>query len=173
MRRRWIRKSAKWTCTIAAMLVAGAGVFCLFGTASFVYVSKGGVDHGIVEVGGGYLTVAASFGYEVLGGPIHEGLEIDTPVAWSWGMYDEAGSTRMSRGGISWHASSGPIGERWAGVTLLYPFLLTALPAGLLWWKDRHGFGPGRCRKCGYDRAGLTAATNCPECGTPPVPATV
>jgi peptidoglycan/LPS O-acetylase OafA/YrhL len=51
------------------------------------------------------------------------------------------------------------------GVALLYPVLLTAV---LLWYADRRRFAPGRCAKCGYDRAGLGAVAKCPECGTVP-----
>lgn len=40
-----------------------------------------------------------------------------------------------------------------------------ALPTVLIMWQDRHGFGRGLCRSCGYDRAGLTAGAVCPECG--------
>jgi hypothetical protein len=54
------------------------------------------------------------------------------------------------------------------GVVLLYPVLLTALPAALLWYADCRRSKPGACGRCGYDRAGLAADAKCPECGTAP-----
>jgi hypothetical protein len=172
MRRRWIRKSAKWTCTIAAAVVVGAAVFCLFRSVQFWYRPQNTRTVVMVRLVGGRLEVykwEISRGYSQ--GDRYE-WRVEDPGAWSWGMYYEEGSGRVWRGGIRPFVYGGPMALSGGGVTLLYPFLLTAIPAGLLWWKDLRRFGPGRCRKCGYDRAGLTAATTCPECGTPPAPAT-
>jgi hypothetical protein len=173
MRRRWVRKSAKWTFTIAAVMVVGAAVFSLFRTARFSYASKNSKTTLGVSVGGGVLVVAAMFGNNTMGAPTHEGWRIEGPEKWIWLMYEGAGPTRVWRGGVAWHTISTPISFGVFVVTLLHPFLLTAIPAGLLWWKDLRRLGPGRCPKCGYDRAGLTAGANCPECGTPPATATV
>jgi hypothetical protein len=165
--RRWIRKSAKWTCTIAAVMVVGAAVFSLFRSAVYEHVSKDGETALIVEVRGGRLDVVAMFGYVPEALRPYVGWEIQGPDTWSWGMHDSARPFAKWRGGIAWIAIWGSSGQWWAGVTLLYPFLLTAVPAGLLWWKDLRRFGPGRCPNCGYDRAGLAAGTACPECGKP------
>lgn len=60
--------------------------------------------------------------------------------------------------------------EGWAaGTSLLYPILLTSLPAVLLWYTDRRRPRPHACPKCSYDRRGLAPDTKCPECGTTPV----
>lgn len=49
--------------------------------------------------------------------------------------------------------------------------------ASMWWWMSvvvtvttlrRPKWGPGRCRKCGYDRAGIGEAQPCPECGHHP-----
>ena len=48
----------------------------------------------------------------------------------------------------------------------LWPtWVAIALATGLMLWLDRHGFGRGLCHGCGYDRAGLSEETVCPECG--------
>jgi hypothetical protein len=173
MRRRWFRKSAKWTSTIAAALVVAAAVFSLFRSVGFEYISKGSKTAWGVSVRGGQLIVGATSGYNLTLLHIHEGWEIEGPEEWKWLMYEDAGPAPAWRGGLAWHAASGPISDWNAGVTLLYPFLLAALPAGLLWWADCRRSRPARCAECGYDRAGLTTAATCPECGTPPAPATV
>ena len=54
------------------------------------------------------------------------------------------------------------------GVSLLYPVLLTAGPAALLWYADRRRSAPGSCGRCGYDRRGLAVGVKCPECGATP-----
>ena len=89
--------------------------------------------------------------------------------SWYWGV---------SIGGLfegpigRWHAGLLCAWNRTSreyGVSLAYPVLLTSIPAALLWYADRRCFGPGRCPKCGYDRAGIAADSPCPECGTTPV----
>ena len=46
------------------------------------------------------------------------------------------------------------------------PFLLVAIPTGLLWWRDRRRIPPGHCQKCGYDLTGNLSGV-CSECGEP------
>jgi hypothetical protein len=173
MRRRWLRKSAKWTCTIAAAMVVGAAVFSLFRSAYFGYVLKDGSTAIQVELTGGSLRILAIRYYDLMARVNDEGWRISNPSTWRWGMNPPAGTDSRWRGSVGWDNGWWPGAPLFADVTLLYPFLLAAIPAGLLWWKDLRRFGPGRCPKCGYDRAGLAAATTCPECGTPPAPATV
>jgi hypothetical protein len=60
-------------------------------------------------------------------------------------------------------------GSEWGGVILWMiplwiPFLIFAVPTGLLCWRDRHRIPPGHCRKCGYNLTGNVSGI-CPECG--------
>lgn len=52
---------------------------------------------------------------------------------------------------------------------LLYPWAVVGLPVGLVWTRRARGWWlrsrAGKCRKCGYSRAGLGADAACPECG--------
>lgn len=57
---------------------------------------------------------------------------------------------------------------------LIYPALIlgaAALFTGGRWAQLAHRRRRGWCWKCRYDRAGLTPATACPECGAIPLPA--
>ncbi|NLE61621.1 MAG: hypothetical protein GX616_24980, partial [Planctomycetes bacterium] len=52
-----------------------------------------------------------------------------------------------------------PYYHRSAGGTLVLiplwmPFLIVALPTGLLWWRGRSRIPPGHCQKCGYNLTG-------------------
>jgi hypothetical protein len=54
-------------------------------------------------------------------------------------------------------------------VALGVPALACALAAAWAWWPDVRAWRArrreGKCPACGYDRAGLAAGANCPECG--------
>ena len=56
---------------------------------------------------------------------------------------------------------------RWQLIFPLYPFFLAlGIPSALMLrteWKARRHARVGKCRKCGYDLAGITEL--CPECG--------
>jgi hypothetical protein len=79
---------------------------------------------------------------------------------------------------LGWHATRvRPASPRWkalyyrsAGGTRVFiplwmPFLIAAIPTGLLWWRDRRiPSPPGHCQKCGYNLTGNMSGT-CPECG--------
>ena len=49
------------------------------------------------------------------------------------------------------------------GLPLWIPFLLVAIPTGILFWRDRRT-PPGHCQRCRYDLTGNTSGI-CPECG--------
>ena len=52
----------------------------------------------------------------------------------------------------------------YVAVACWIPFLIVALPTGILFWRDRRRIPPGHCKKCGYDLTGNTSG-RCPECG--------
>jgi len=49
---------------------------------------------------------------------------------------------------------------------LWLPFVLIALPTGMLWRSDKQHAGPGYCPNCNYNMTANTSG-KCPECGTP------
>jgi hypothetical protein len=59
-----------------------------------------------------------------------------------------------------------PAGANWsrASAPLWLPFLLTAAPTALLWYRNRRT-PAGHCKTCRYDLTGITTGI-CPECGT-------
>jgi hypothetical protein len=173
MTRRRLRRIAKWTCTIAAMLVVGAAGFSVFRTAEYWYLSKDMDFIEFVALHRGRLLWRELRFVGAWGVPGKSSWSMSESPPWSEGTIDEMSERGIWRAGVYWKGNHPTLHERAAGVILLYPFLLAAIPAGLLWWKDLRPFRPGRCPKCGYDRAGLAADAACPECGTPPAPATV
>jgi hypothetical protein len=48
---------------------------------------------------------------------------------------------------------------------LWIPFLLVAIPTGIIFWRDRRRIPPGHCLRCGYSLTGNKSGV-CPECGT-------
>ena len=49
-------------------------------------------------------------------------------------------------------------------VPLWLPFLLIVIPTAWLWRRDRRGFPPGHCSRCGYNLTGNISGV-CSECG--------
>jgi hypothetical protein len=61
-------------------------------------------------------------------------------------------------------------GYLFIGIPLWCPALLVMLPTIVAWRTDMKAQGrsrAGACIKCGYDRAGISTQTVCPECGAP------
>jgi hypothetical protein len=164
MRRRRFRIWAKWGFTIAAAVMVGVAVASGFAGCSRTGVSDDrslvwaiGVAGGMVEFD--YIEDAP----HVLPRGAKPGWWIERD-RWDWD-YLRLGRHSSWHLGILWQRNATGFD---AGVHILYPVLLTTIPAVFLWNKDRRRFGPHQCKKCGYDRGGLDPNAKCPECGTTP-----
>jgi hypothetical protein len=165
MRRRWLRKWAKWLCTVAALTALGVSVLSGFRRALYVWVSKDSKTLRLVQIEGGQLFLAQWNGYDMIGFPMHEGWSIGRARTWSWGITGASNGPPW-RGGFLWDRPNAIVGVAWyVGASLLYPAILTTVPAALLWYADRRRSGPYACATCGYDRTGLATESKCPECG--------
>jgi hypothetical protein len=155
----------RWACTLVAGLLAVLAVFSAFWGISYSSVSADGnvmvfvcVEAGLVNAGRD-----ADFGFPEYAG--QSGVRLHPTREWHWGVQDEPHTASDWRTGFEW--TWNPT-QRFAGVSLVYPTALASVAAAVLWYRHRRAFGPGRCRKCGYDRRGLSADAKCPECGTVP-----
>jgi hypothetical protein len=171
MKRRRLRKWAKWTCTLAAGAAVALAVFSRFARCWDSFYTRGGNDLWTVVLGAGQLVVQRTdVGLYGMGQP-STGWHMEWAPEWRWGYSGEVLPYDPS---WDWHGGIlliGTTGERAFGLSILYPVLLASIPAALLWYRDRRRFGPGMCTNCGYNRHGLAPDAKCPECGTVPAPA--
>jgi hypothetical protein len=158
MRRGRIWTWAKWACTAAAVALTAIAVLSHVYACS--YVTKSGDMNTARRV-----LIART---HVLVQTVHPApfwdAGLDFPSA-GLGWYWVTCITGHWRCGFFEHQSDSTLS---VGVNLLYPLLLSTLPAAFLWYKDRRRFGPDACKGCGYDRRDLPAEAKCPECGTVP-----
>lgn len=168
MRRRHFRTCAKWACTFVALLAAGTAVASRFFALMYVRSANHGEGALFVELGGGLLSVQ-HFDRWTFQSPREElGWTAVAVDYWHWGLSAESpgprsgwnwrGGTALSVDALGWEA----------GLSLVYPVLLTAFPAACLWYADRRRSGPLVCPRCNYDLRGLRAGAQCPECGAGP-----
>jgi hypothetical protein len=112
----------------------------------------------VVRFEEGRIRIVAARGFE----PITP--EERASIAWNYGAPRPAPQAPKWR--VDWeHTWIGELGGFWfvdLRIPLWAPFLLTAAPTALMWWRDRRP-RPGHCR-CGYSLAGLEGKP-CPECG--------
>jgi len=164
MRRRGFRKWAKWACTMMCGDAIGLALltrffrlrafgFCRDDTAMWcVYANNGLVYGGVLNgFGPGDFPTVSRFSVERSSG-------------WMWGVSAENGVWAEPP---YWHAgvSGGRNRIGWeAGTSVLYPVILSAACAGVLWYADLRPGPAHQCRRCGYDRRGLAADAPCPEC---------
>lgn len=74
----------------------------------------------------------------------------------AWAAWRTAVLPEFNSSGMCWRCS-----------VPLWLFLIPLLIPTARAWLAR-SIVPGACPRCGYDRAGLPAATPCPECNAPP-----
>jgi hypothetical protein len=168
MRRRRFRTWAKWACTLAAVVAVGVAAVSVFYSGELFWAWPGG--HRVVGLWFDRGLLCAIDNRDLGAADVASSWE-STPhvhAGWCWGWSAEM---RMDTGEPGWRAGvmyeAGPLFRK-AGTSLLYPVLLTTIPAAFLWYKDRRPRGPHACKGCGYDRSGLPAEAKCPECGTVP-----
>jgi hypothetical protein len=168
MRRRRVRTWAKWAATLAAVLAVGVAISSGLCSWGYRTTTADGDTLWSVGVEAGRITSRRVDGMSEVSVPPAVGWHMGWYRHWYWGYSGEVLPYRTS---WPWHAgvayAQGP--SLWlAGASMLYPVVLTLIPAAFLWYKDRRRFGPHACKGCGYDRRGLPADAKCPECGTVP-----
>jgi hypothetical protein len=165
MKRARLRRWSKWACTLAAGVAAGLAVFSAFWGIGYVSVSGDGDVYWCTSVEAGLITCYRQSDFAELGYPGGSRFWFSRTGAWHWRAY-------YGMFGVynpdTWHAGVSFVWnseQRFLGSSLAYPVVLFTIPAALLWYVDRRRFGPGQCKKCGYDRRGLAEGSKCPECG--------
>jgi len=171
MKRPRLRKWAKWACTLVAGATVALAVLTTFWCVSFRSVSRDGDVYSVTEVRSCVLYDAWVSGLRLTAESGLRRWVVQRTGRLSWGLANPLQLTGLAD---KWHGGvlydSGP-GYRFFGLSLVYPILAASMLAALLWHTDRRRFGPHQCANCGYDRAGLSVARECPECGTVPTPA--
>jgi hypothetical protein len=159
------RRTLGWTLLALGVIAAGALVTSRWRTVMFDAASwRVGCDRGLVfvhnfdkpvatgRVGAGFMVSPAPAEDPGIRLSIHTG---GPPPHWNVGV-----ASRVDA----------PLLGSVVTVVLLWPLPLFFLPAGALLLRSgivvRKRAITGKCRKCGYDLAGLAAERLCPECGT-------
>jgi hypothetical protein len=170
MERRRIADWCRWGLTIAAAVLVGTAVVSCFCSFVFGHGSTDGRRSWSLWVAGGRLEFWVIWLAEPNAADSRWCIERKPAKEWRWGMEEDMRFIGWAGGVLLRHADTPTVSFQRCGTTLLYPFLLTSVPAAILWYRARRRFGPGRCVSCGYDRRGLVggADAKCPECGTPP-----
>jgi hypothetical protein len=160
MTRRRLRKWAKWAFTLAAAAAAGLAIFSGLYWSRWTTVLNQASTLRFVRLSAGLLTIEEIDDKSVAGSAVWAPWQKEWSPAWDWGLSWNA--TPPWYLGVLYKRSAA---YRGYGMSMVYPVVLTCLPAALLWYTDPPRFGPGRCHKCGYNRAGIASDKACPECG--------
>jgi hypothetical protein len=168
MRRRRFTKWAKWACTLAAVVCVGVAVFSRFYLMRAYRFGDDDKALWLIDLEGGLLCGARVPGVRPDEVGHQPRFSVQRSARWSWGLTSDGSAIP---GSLKWHCGilCNRLNPGWSvGMSVVYPVLLTTIPAALLWYKDRRRLGPHACQKCGYDKSGIAVDTKCPECGTVP-----
>jgi hypothetical protein len=150
----------KWAGLVLSLLVVVTWAVSVFWACSVWYCSVDSNSHyHTYRFGSGAGSV---FGYYYLQTVPRHGLKLPgltltagraTWIAWR-PRWEQSSST----------GSSVTLAYWWMMLPLWMPFLIVAVPTGVLWWRDRRRIPPGHCENCGYNLTGNVSGV-CPECG--------
>lgn len=158
-RPRRTRKVAKWTGTVAVVVLASAWGLSLFGRLAWTRDDP--VWTAIILDGGAAVIVRWDVVDRRYPNVTRPAASRTQPKQWTWDP--------RWRGQQVWFPSilffDTTSGMGFGTVPIWLPLVLFALPTAYLWWADWARARPGLCPKCRYDRAGLAEAAPCPECG--------
>ncbi len=136
----WTARLAKWGLTAATVLVAAGGL--ISGTRGLALLNRNG--NGVTFTSGWF---DIRWGWSAAPGVRMLPLVLVPryrQIEWGWYPHYYTPAMLMCPG--------------WC------PVLACAVPAGLLWRRDRRRMPPGYCQKCGYNLTGNVSG-RCPECG--------
>jgi hypothetical protein len=168
MRRGRFGTWAKWACTLAAVVAVGVAVASGVRSCGVHFGSMSGRWGCSVQAERGTLVLLIMGDQAPVGRQRRLYLDCETAKEWRWGTEEDMRFLGWVGGVWARHAESPPLSVWYLGTTVLYPVLLTTIPAAFLWYKDRPPRGPHACKGCGYDRRGIAAEGPCPECGSAP-----
>lgn len=151
-RRSRVRWMLKWAATVACGLTLAAMAACLYWKA-IEFRS----DRLCFSIGGGEIVFLLTTDEDFVGTPPNGSLKFFVAKSWKAIVGEWSGS-------YVWPRALGRPGLYVLNVPLWIPLVVFGGLTGWLWWRDRRGFGPGRCLKCGYDLTG-NVSERCPECG--------
>jgi hypothetical protein len=144
----------------------GVAVLGRFYQCRYTFASQKKATIGGFSVGAGLLYYFETRQVQITDWTLLKPWEWNRIDRWHWGL---AGEDMLPDARDGWNAGTlymATSSMLWVGVSVVYPVLLTTIPAAFFWYKDRRRFGPHQCKKCGYDRGGLDPNAKCPECGT-------
>jgi hypothetical protein len=165
--KRAIYRGTRWACTLLAAALVVMLVGSRWWAVRFTWYNRSGVARDARVAAG-----TAVVGVWLPNVSPKGGLVLEPCTYWHTGWGFPKFSWAMAPWTCGFLSYFRPTTGTFYGVTLLYPVLLTGVPAAALWRRDireRRRARAGSCLACGYDRRGLAADAKCPECGAVPI----